>query len=48
MLIKIVHPLSANQPGHAENVSIVPTYLDSVPNKVQMKFAFLDIIKPEE
>ncbi|HME55965.1 MAG TPA: hypothetical protein VKM55_27425 [Candidatus Lokiarchaeia archaeon] len=48
MLVKIVHPLLATPPGQSDHVSIVPAYLDSPPNKVQMKQAFLEIIKPDE
>ena len=48
MLVKIVHPLSATPPGQSKNSSIVPAYLDAVPNKVQAKVTFLEIIKPDE
>ena len=48
VLSKIIHPLSATPPGQPGKIAIVPAYLDAVPNRVQAKVTFLEIIKPDE
>jgi len=47
-LMKLVHPLSAFPNADAKHVAVVPAWLDSLPNKVAMKQAFLEIIKGDD
>ncbi len=44
---KLVHPLAAIPTSKARHIAQIPAWIDSLPNRVAMKAAFLEMIKPD-
>jgi hypothetical protein len=46
-LLRAVHPLAASHASRSMNIVHVPAWIDTMLNRVAMKQAFLEIIKPD-
>ncbi len=43
----VVHPLAASPASQSGSIAQIPAWIDMLPNRVAMKAAFLEIIKPD-
>jgi hypothetical protein len=44
---RLVHPLAASPASQSDRIAQIPAWIDMLPNRVAMKAAFLEIIKPD-